>query len=457
MTRPPQSPGDAVRRLSAQLDRVSRAPSPDQPVLLRLREPIAPSDLLAWLAAQPGRIKGYWVDRDGGLEVAALGEADEIKGEQAGDYAGCWQALRARWPGADPDTRYYGGFRFGPWHPKDPSWRPFQAYRFILPEFELIRRADGACELVCNLFFQPGRDPVDAARATLQQMQFPSAFQPNPVGATKGRHDMPDRDYWMRAVEEALGAIRAGRLEKVVLARRVCFELERAVDAFTLIHRMREESGRCYQFCGVHEAGVAFVGASPERLYQRIGRRLRSEAVAGTRSRGAGADADAALGTELLASVKDQQEHRLVVEGIRAALTPLSKSVHHDAEPALLKLARLQHLVTRVEAELREGVDDPAVLRALHPTPAVGGKPAGAALDWLARVEPFDRGWYTGPVGWVSPDAAEFAVALRCGLAAGSRLCLFSGAGIVADSDPASEWDEIESKLSTFLAILRSA
>lgn len=454
MTNAASAARDACRRMAVRLAALGRPRGAGDPRLVRLVEPAGPVDLLAWLAAQPGRIKGYWADRDSGLDVAALGEADEVKGMEAGDYEGCWRALRSRWEGADPRTRYYGGFRFGPWRPDDPGWRPLQAYRFVLPEFELHRREDGAADLVCNLSFHPGGDPVPQAIAALEAMSFPPVFLPRAVGAMRGRRDTPGRAGWMNMVGAALDEIRAGGLSKVVLARRVCFETDRAVDALTLMHRMREESGRCYRFCGVHDAGVAFVGASPERLYRRRGRRVFSEAVASTRTRGATALADEILAAELMASPKERREHGLVADGVRAALAPLSVSVRCDPAPSVLKLARVQHLAVRVEAELLEGTDDPAILRGLHPTPAVCGEPAAAALALLGRIETFDRGWYTGPVGWVGPDAAEFAVALRCGLVAGPRLCLFSGAGIVPGSDPAAEWDEIESKLASFLAIL---
>lgn len=454
MTTSASMPLAACRRLETRLAKLAETPPDGALRLIRLAEPLENVDLLGWLAAQTGRMKGYWADRDGGLEVAALGEVDEVKGEIAGDYRSCWEELKKRWDGASPETRYYGGFRFGPWHPDDVSWQPFQAYRFVLPEFELLRREDARCELVCNLAFGPGRNAVSSALETLRKMQFPSTFEPQPVSRVVGRRDAPDREGWLRMVRQGLDAVRNKDVEKIVLARRACFEMETAVDPLTLIHRMREESGRCYQFCGVHQLGIAFVGASPERLYQRVGRAVRSEAVAGTRPRGRTAEEEAQYAATLFSSPKEREEHQFVVTSIREALAPLSRSLHCDEAPSVLKLARLQHLVTRVEAELKPDVDDVALLSALHPTPAVGGRPAQAAIELLGRLEPFDRGWYTGPVGWVGPDAAEFAVAIRCGVMAGSQLCLFSGAGIVADSDPAAEWDEIESKLSTFLAIL---
>lgn len=450
----PEALHPAAARLFARLDDLASHPGRDFPRIIRLEEPISGADPLGWLAAQPSRIKGYWSSRDGELEVAALGEADEVKGEQPGDYAACWLALRKRWALAPAGIRYYGGFRFGPWHPNDSSWRPFQAYRFILPEFELLRDAKGQGILAANLFFRPGHDPISSARHLLGTMQFPETLKPCTAGHPQGRYEIPDRNQWNALVKQALGDIRAGRLEKVLLARRVCLVLDQSVDAFTLIHRMREEAGRCYLFCGVHALGHAFVGASPERLYFRKGRSLSSEALAGTRPRGQTAQEDAALETELRENPKEQSEHRMVIDGIRAALSSLGASVQHDPAPSVLKLARVQHLVTRMQADLPLTVGDADILHALHPTPAVGGQPAAAAMEWLCRMEPFDRGWYTGPVGWVSPDAAEFAVALRCGLAAGNHLCLFSGAGIVRDSDPEAEWAEIELKISNVLSIL---
>jgi menaquinone-specific isochorismate synthase len=120
----------------------------------------------------------------------------------------------------------------------------------------------------------------------------------------------------------------------------------------------------------------------------------------------------------------------------------------------LLKLARGQHLYSAVQGELRTGVSDARLLAALHPTPALGGQPKDAALERIAEWEPFDRGWYAAPVGWVSRTSAEFAVAIRCGLVQPERLALFSGAGIVRGSTAASEWEEIELKIRDFINVL---
>lgn len=448
---------DHLRRVLGDLIQNAEGPAGVEPMLIARIEVAAPGvDPLGWVAAQRRRIKGYWVDRDHALEIAAIGEADEVKSPDAADFVAWQRTMEQRWAAGRGDYRYFGGFRFGPWHPSDHAWRPFGAYRFILPEFEVVRRSGEDTRLACNLVFRAGFDPRPAALALLSEMTFPSTFEPGRMDAPLRRADEPEQHHWRQAVGEALAAIAAGRVDKVVLARRTCFDFDRPVDAFTLLRRIQQDAGRCYQFCGCHDAGFAFIGASPERLYGRTGRALVSEAVAGTRPRGQDAAADDALAAELLASDKERLEHRLVVDGIAERLAPVSAGVHVEPEPSVLKLARLQHLYTRIGATLRAEATDADLLRLLHPTPAVGGTPVAPALELLLRLERFDRGWYTGPVGWIARDAAEFAVGLRCGLAAGPRLCLYSGAGIVDGSDPDVEWREIESKLGSFLRILQA-
>jgi menaquinone-specific isochorismate synthase len=98
-------------------------------------------------------------------------------------------------------------------------------------------------------------------------------------------------------------------------------------------------------------------------------------------------------------------------------------------------------------------VTDAEVLLALHPTPAVGGYPRREALEEIRALEPFDRGWYAGPVGWIGAEGSEFAVGIRSGLVRGNSLALFSGAGIVAGSVPEDEWAEIEQKIGGFVRV----
>ena len=144
---------------------------------------------------------------------------------------------------------------------------------------------------------------------------------------------------------------------------------------------------------------------------------------------------------------------------IEAALAPLAESVAVDDAASAMTLARGRHLRTGIEATLRSDVGVLDVLRALHPTPAVGGTPTPGALDAIDRLEPFDRGLYAGPVGWIGRDesgreAADLAVGIRSGLVDGRSLSLYSGAGIVDGSDADAEWAEIEHKIGDFARVL---
>ena len=235
-----------------------------------------------------------------------------------------------------------------------------------------------------------------------------------------------------------------------MLARRAELGFAEELDGIHLAEELLAATPGCFHFYVEPVEGTAFLGASPERLFRREGRFVRSEAVAGTRPRGASSEDDDDLRDDLLGSEKDRSEHGFVEVGIREALGPLCGEIEVEGGVSEMKLASRRHLVSRVDGVLREGVTDAEVLRALHPTPAVGGYPGAEALEGIRDLEPFDRGWYAGPVGWIGADASEFAVGIRSGLVRGRTLALFSGAGIVAGSKPEEEWVEIEQKIEDF-------
>lgn len=423
---------------------------------VRVETPVDGISPLPWLAAQKHPVRGYWSARDGSLEVAAIGEADEIKESEFRMSGGVpmvgslFHDVSQRLDKCSPELRYFGGFRFGPWHPSDAAWRPFGAYRFLLPQVELIRRGDHTW-LACNVPVEA----ADAALATLASVNMDSLASRGPLPVPTGRQDVPDRAGWESEVAAVKDAIRAGTLRKLVLARRACFDFGQPLDAFELLLRLRESTHDCYHFGALHFGGqVAFMGAPPERLFLRMGQQILSEAVAGTRPRGATPEEDRALGDDLMKCPKEREEHAIVVQGISESLAPLCIGLKHEATPHVVKLPGMQHLVTHFVGTLAPGVGNEHVFARLHPTPAVGGYPREAAATALRKLEPFDRGWYCAPVGWVGRDACEFAVAIRCGAVFGSRLCLFSGAGIVEGSNADAEWNEVESKISHFIAAL---
>jgi menaquinone-specific isochorismate synthase len=294
------------------------------------------------------------------------------------------------------------------------------------------------------------KDILQAVRGLPLGLEEHMSDLPSPVSRT----DEPDRSGWRSNVSWALDAFSSTRLGKVVLARRASLELESELDALQLFGRLRSATPGCFHFYFEPAEDVAFLGASPERLYKRNDRRVWSEAVAGTRPRGESDDLDDALRDELLLSEKDQREHEYVRQSIKEALDDLCSTLHMDDRPAEMRLRRGRHLHSGLWGILKDGVTDAALLTALHPTPAVGGYPRQDAISSIAYLEAFDRGWYAGPVGWVGRTQAEFAVGIRSALVERNRISLYSGAGIVRGSDPDSEWAEIEQKISDFLKVL---
>jgi isochorismate synthase len=199
------------------------------------------------------------------------------------------------------------------------------------------------------------------------------------------------------------------------------------------------------------------VGASPELLVSRRGLVVSANPLAGSAPRSGDPDEDRANAQALGSSAKDRQEHAFVVEHVFRTLKPLCEELRHDPEPQLLATANVWHLSTRFSGRLKRPAPTALELAAaLHPTPAVCGTPTATAATTIAELEPFERGCYAGPVGWVDADGdGEWALALRCAELVGDRATLYAGAGIVAESEPDRELDETERKFRAFLDSLR--
>ncbi|MGH2788287.1 MAG: isochorismate synthase [Actinomycetota bacterium] len=258
---------------------------------------------------------------------------------------------------------------------------------------------------------------------------------------------------WLEAVESAIGEIRSGALEKVVLARDVEVWADEELDVRALAARLFRRFPQCYTF-----AIGELVGATPELLVRRMGRAVESLVLAGSARRSTDEAADETIGAELLASAKDAHEHRLAVESVADTLGPLCDDLRVSSEPWLLKLANVQHLATSVSGELGDDMNVLEIVGRLHPTAAVCGTPTAAALEVIRRLEPVDRGRYAGPVGWV--DAAgngEFGIALRCADVRGTRARLWAGNGIVDGSVPEAELEETRLKLRAVQSALEDS
>jgi menaquinone-specific isochorismate synthase len=251
---------------------------------------------------------------------------------------------------------------------------------------------------------------------------------------------------WAGAVEDAVGRITAGDLDKVVLARDLRVEAVGPIDARWLLQRLAERYDTTWVF-----AVDGLVGATPEMLVRLERGLVTSRVLAGTIQRTGDDEHDLALAASLARSSKDLEEHEYAVRSVADALRPHCSSMNVPESPFVLHLSNVMHLATDVAGVLADGATSLALAASLHPSAAVCGTPSTVADDLIAELEHMDRGRYAGPVGWM--DAAgdgEWGIALRSGAyepGSTSAMRLFAGCGIVAGSDPESEVAESDAKL----------
>ena len=318
-----------------------------------------------------------------------------------------------------------------------------------------------------------GAVPFDAAQPARLVVPGTVRWAPSPARAAKGEHrwsplagqwtltPVPGPEAHVAAVERAVKLMADdAELRKVVLARCLHVESTEDVDVATVLANLVWRDPTAFVFAAdltERDAGVrTLIGASPELLVAKRGRHVLSNPLAGSAPRSADPTKDQRRAVALLNSAKDRHEHAVVVEAVADALRPHCRNLSVPTEPELIKTATMWHLSTRVTGELTDP-DVPAHRLAadLHPTPAVCGTPTGPAFDTIGRLEPFDRGFYTGAVGYT--DAAgdgEWVVTIRCADVAGSALELYAGGGVMPESDPEAELAETSAKLRTLLLAL---
>lgn len=276
------------------------------------------------------------------------------------------------------------------------------------------------------------------------EISFPGEDQSEPTAELSGsfKEGQQSSAEFKRAVGQAIEQIRAGKLEKVVLARDLFLPAGPNPDLGPILDRLHER----YPACWVYAIGGVF-GASPELLLRAERGEVSARVLAGTAGRGTDPDVDRAIAEGLSHSLKNKHEHQYAVQSLVDELKPFCLSVEADQEPFSLALPDLWHLATDVRGKLRDDVNLLDVIAALHPTAAVAGTPRGTATEMISELEPFDRAGYAGPVGWLSSDGSgEIAIALRGAVIEKDGIRAMAGCGIVSESDPEAELAETELK-----------
>jgi len=374
------------------------------------------------------------------------------------------QALGRNWHTLDPDATgggrpVFAGFAFSPVADDTARRAGLPNSLLFIPEV-LLERHGEETRLLLTCRTGPGLD----ARPVIENWLFRTRLliasgegaDAAATGPLRAIH-VPDlRRGWSERVRRALAAIAAGTFDKVVLSRRLQLAMP---DTFHL-ERMLAWLETRYRDCtlfALRQGGQTLVGVSPERLIALDGGRVRADAIGGTTARSTDPAADRRLGAALLQDAKSRNEHRLVVDAIAAQLAPCCSHLVIPDRPSLKRLPTVQHLYTPVTGQVRAGRSLLGLAAILHPTPAVGGLPRAAALEWMERNGEHQRGWYTGALGWLTPDGGgELDVILRCALLGQQRAELYAGAGIVAGSDPQQEFMETEWKLQAMVEALQA-
>ena len=346
---------------------------------------------------------------------------------------------------AHPLSHRQGPIAFGlvPFMPSESAW-------FRVPRVTFTKNADGT--RFVTVVSDNDDDLTDSA-IEARMAEALDAETPLPVSNSFTVAPLTPESTYLKAVETARDSVRSGSIQKAVIARDIEVSATDPIDVHAVLLRLRASFGSSYRFCVGN-----MIGASPELLVEIDGRTVRSHPLAGTAPRTGDPDTDARLAADLVSSTKNQVEHRVVIDMVRDTLLPHCSYLDWEAEPSIVTVANVQHLGTAIEGALAEPV--PHVLqlvRALCPTPALGGSPTDRAIDIITANEGFSRGNYGGAVGFVDSDGrGTFAVTIRCAEISNDRrrARLFAGGGIVAESDPRSELAETQAKFQAMLSAI---
>jgi isochorismate synthase len=343
------------------------------------------------------------------------------------------------------DIPNIGPIAFGiiPFLPHEPS-------QFVIASATFAKRADGTqtLTLVGNTV-----DDVDDLAIDRILRVATEARPPRPSSNSFRVGARTPVGRYLDAVTLARDAVRNGLIKKAVIARDIEVHADEPIDIHSVLLRLRASFGSSYRFCIGN-----MIGASPELLIEVTGREVRSRPLAGTTPRTGDPDTDKQLADELVSSTKNQVEHRVVVDMVHDTLLPFCSYLDWEAEPSIVTVANVQHLGTYIEGALTEPTAHVmTLLKALCPTPALGGFPSAAAIDFITENEPMERGNYGGAVGWMDADGnGTFAVTIRCAELSEDRRTarLFAGGGIVAESNPYAELAETQAKFQAMLSAI---
>ena len=427
--------------------------------------PCSEIDPLAFLNHAKGQTRFLWSSPDNMHVIAGFGTAvelvawgpnriDDIKAQADSLYSYLQQQDRIL-----PTPKLFGGFAFHDEFTPENAWASFAPAQFVLPHYQLEITEDGSflsihAELQGDDLSEEDLKEALVARYELLKLEQAEYFtQEPPENTVLTTKNLMTETEWADAIHSAQEIMQTQKLKKVVLARMKEARFEQDISSLSALEYLNEHYGDCYRFMFEPRVGHVFIGATPERLIASKDTKAKSMSLAGSIQRGADEFEDIAYAEHLLNDPKEVYEHGLVTEQVRERLNTFGKV--GPAETEVLKLNNIQHLHTQVEVELNEAVGVLPMLKALHPTPAMGGEPYEVAQELIIDLEALPRGWYASPIGYMDENLdGAFAVGIRSAVLQDKRAWLYSGAGIVSASVPEKEWQETELKFKPMMRAL---
>lgn len=349
---------------------------------------------------------------------------------------------------------FIGGFPFDSEVETSKEWQEFQKAYFILPTY-LLTETPEKCYVTFNFYVT--KTTINNQIKTIfseWELLLNEELPIEKAAPILTKTELATQE-WLVAVQETIDAIREeSDLKKVVLSRQLLLEHQTDVEVNTVLEKLRQTQQNSYFFV-LENGEKCFIGATPERLLSVEEDYVYSACVAGSAPRGQTTIEDEQIGASLLADSKNVHEHHLVVDMISRTMEQFATNIRLSGEPTLLKNRDIQHLFLTLAGTRKANISFLTAVQMMHPTPALGGVPTNLALAMIRQKEPYHRGFYGAPIGWIDEaNQGEFAVGIRSALIMGKQSLLFAGCGIVADSKPDEELIETGIKFQPMLRAL---
>jgi menaquinone-specific isochorismate synthase len=409
----------------------------------------------------------YWDHPDEQVAMAGIGAASLVEPASPNRFdeaASLWQEVvhgalvQTETDAFGTGPIAFGGFSFDSCKPPSHLWRNYPPGLLVLPRFSLTSHRE-ASWLTINTLLSGDIDPEAEAKKAIASLPTLITPQPNnaafspPNNLTTSEPHSPTTP-WKELVGEATQAIKQGNADKIVLARALRLISNNPLRPVPILEYLRETYPSCALFAVVL-GGSTFLGASPERLARLSHGQVQVDCLAGTAGRGSSPEEDERLAARLSSNSKERSEHEVVVRVLHEQLSHFCPHINMPSQPVILRLPNVQHLSTPLRCHLPNGENILQLVKAFHPSPAIGGFPKDVAMSFIREREELDRGWYGGPIGWMDRHGqGEFAVAIRSALIEQNEAHLFAGCGIMVDSDPDKEYQESDIKLESMLSAL---